>query len=176
MGKYECRSSTNAARASSYRERMYGMIVVDPASGRSPAREYFLVQSEFYADEQDILDVKLRFVVFSGQANRYVKTPVDLGEEGLCLPLGNAPLFWGCGRLRYGLRLYACRRSPGFRRSFPATSSRKGWWRHSWAHDSRLNQLIRRRPSGGSPSTSCSPRDRIGNRERAKGLHILLPS
>lgn len=56
---------------------MYGMIVVDPANGRAAAREYFLVQSEFYANEQDMLDVKPRFVVFNGQANQYVKAPLE---------------------------------------------------------------------------------------------------
>ncbi|HEX9068655.1 MAG TPA: multicopper oxidase domain-containing protein, partial [Ktedonobacterales bacterium] len=66
---------------------MYGAIIVDPANGWSPAREYVLVQSEFYpkknADGTFGLDTDAimtgqppAFVVFNGYANQYKDNPL----------------------------------------------------------------------------------------------------
>lgn len=72
---------------------MYGMILVEPAAGREPAREYALVQSEFYLDKADdgswdsSLDrmnaVQPDFVVFNGAALQYQGTPLQasVGER-----------------------------------------------------------------------------------------------
>jgi nitrite reductase (NO-forming) len=60
---------------------MYGAVVVDPPEPLAPAREYVLVQSEFYLSEGDnglwktdlqrALAVLPDFVVFNGAANQY---------------------------------------------------------------------------------------------------------
>ncbi len=60
---------------------MYGAVVVDPAEAFEPAREYVLVQSEFYlkqaasgnweGDLSRMLAVLPDFVVFNGAANQY---------------------------------------------------------------------------------------------------------
>ncbi|HEY7021536.1 MAG TPA: multicopper oxidase domain-containing protein [Ktedonobacterales bacterium] len=66
---------------------MYGAIIVDPSSGWSPAREYVLVQSEFYmksnGDGTFGLDVNgimagnpPDLVVFNGYANQYKDAPL----------------------------------------------------------------------------------------------------
>ena len=66
---------------------MYGAIIVDPAGGWSPAREYVLVQSEFYmkanGDGTFGLDVNgimagnpPDLVVFNGYANQYKDAPL----------------------------------------------------------------------------------------------------
>ena len=58
---------------------MYGAIIVDPNGGRPAAREYLLVQSEFYGSggEYDrMLNSPPDYVVFNGQANRYKATPL----------------------------------------------------------------------------------------------------
>ena len=58
---------------------MYGMAIVDPKGGRPPAREYVLVQSEFYGSGGEyakMLNDSPDFVVFNGQANRYKTTPL----------------------------------------------------------------------------------------------------
>lgn len=63
---------------------MYGMIIVDPAEGRSPATEFALVQSEFYPDMDMAAMMKgdAAAVVFNGVANQYVDRPlkVKVGE------------------------------------------------------------------------------------------------
>lgn len=59
---------------------MYGAVVVDPATPREPAREYVLVQGEWYAapeDLQSMLDGPPRYVVFNGRANRYLESPLE---------------------------------------------------------------------------------------------------
>jgi nitrite reductase (NO-forming) len=68
---------------------MYGALVVDPATPRPKAREYFLVQSEFYltpkqgADGAHTLDWgKLLgqapdHVVFNGRASQYAEHPLE---------------------------------------------------------------------------------------------------
>ena len=58
---------------------MYGAIIVDPKGGRPTAREYLLVQSEFYGSGGEyakMLNNPPDFVVFNGQANRYKTTPL----------------------------------------------------------------------------------------------------
>jgi nitrite reductase (NO-forming) len=59
---------------------MYGVVIVDPAAGRAPAREYVIVQSEFYGSGGDyakMLNDPPDFVVFNGQANRYKAAPLE---------------------------------------------------------------------------------------------------
>ena len=67
---------------------MYGAVVVDPAEGFAPAREYVLVQSEFYLKEADdgggnwdgdidrMLAVQPDFVTFNGSALQYQQQPL----------------------------------------------------------------------------------------------------
>jgi nitrite reductase (NO-forming) len=65
---------------------MYGAIIVDPASGWSPAQEYVLVQSEFYThqnadgsyslDETKMMMQQPDEVVFNGYVAQYVATPL----------------------------------------------------------------------------------------------------
>jgi nitrite reductase (NO-forming) len=65
---------------------MYGAIIVDPASGWTPAQEFVLVQSEFYTsqlpDGTYTVDAnKLNagipdYVVFNGYANQYKESPL----------------------------------------------------------------------------------------------------
>ena len=71
---------------------MYGAVVVDPAQPLAPAREYVLVQSEFYLSkgksgnwDGDLVRasaVQPDFVVFNGAANQYQQQPLQasLGE------------------------------------------------------------------------------------------------
>ena len=66
---------------------MYGAIIVDPATGWTPAQEYVLVQSEFYTakapDGSYYLDLTKTmkgtpdYVVFNGYANQYKTTPLQ---------------------------------------------------------------------------------------------------
>ncbi len=65
---------------------MYGAIIVDPASGWSPAQEYVLVQSEFYTqknadgsyslNEQKMMTGTPDYVVFNGYSAQYVGAPL----------------------------------------------------------------------------------------------------
>ncbi|HLI89380.1 MAG TPA: multicopper oxidase domain-containing protein [Ktedonobacteraceae bacterium] len=65
---------------------MYGAIIVDPAKGWSPAREYVLVQSEFYTNRlQDgsygaspakLDTAQPDYVVFNGYVNQYKDAPL----------------------------------------------------------------------------------------------------
>jgi nitrite reductase (NO-forming) len=65
---------------------MYGAVVVDPAEPFAPAREYVLVQSEFYlsqgaagswdGDLARAAAVMPDFVVFNGAANQYQQQPL----------------------------------------------------------------------------------------------------
>ncbi len=71
---------------------MYGMILVEPAAGRAPAREYAFVQSEFYlkkagdgtwdGDADRMAAVTPDFVVFNGAALQYQGAPLqaNVGE------------------------------------------------------------------------------------------------
>jgi nitrite reductase (NO-forming) len=67
---------------------MYGAIIVDPAGGLPPAKEFVLVQSEFYAkptadrklnegDYAKMLADTPDFVVFNGMAQQYVQHPLQ---------------------------------------------------------------------------------------------------
>ena len=65
---------------------MYGAIIVDPTEGLPPAREYALVQGEFYAklgttgtyqyDGAKALADQPDYVVFNGYANQYKDAPL----------------------------------------------------------------------------------------------------
>jgi len=67
---------------------MYGAVIVEPAEGREPAREYVLVQSEFYlmesaandgtwdGDQTRMLAVQPDFVTFNGAALQYQQAPL----------------------------------------------------------------------------------------------------
>jgi nitrite reductase (NO-forming) len=67
---------------------MYGTVIVEPAAGREPAREYVLVQSEFYlkqsaagdgtwdSDSARMLAVQPDFVVFNGASLQYQQAPL----------------------------------------------------------------------------------------------------
>lgn len=58
---------------------MYGMIVVEPRDRLPRAdKEYFLVQSELYASDEDMMNVTPRYVVFDGYVNRYVAEPLEV--------------------------------------------------------------------------------------------------
>jgi nitrite reductase (NO-forming) len=70
---------------------MYGMIIVDPIEGRSPAEEVMLVQSEFYGEVKNgwlhssyeaMKTEAPRYVAFNGTALKYAQNPitVDAGE------------------------------------------------------------------------------------------------
>lgn len=64
---------------------MYGAVIVDPRDGRPAAREYLLVQSEFYGaggDYQALLNDPPGVVAFNGQAFRHrtAPLPVTAGE------------------------------------------------------------------------------------------------
>jgi nitrite reductase (NO-forming) len=66
---------------------MYGAIIVDPATGWTPAQEYVLVQSEFYTskapdgsyylDLSKTLKATPDYVVFNGYANQYKDAPLQ---------------------------------------------------------------------------------------------------
>ncbi len=65
---------------------MYGAIIVEPAEGLPPAREYALVQSEFYTklgndgifhyDGAKAMSVQPDYTVFNGYANQYKDAPL----------------------------------------------------------------------------------------------------
>lgn len=58
---------------------MFGAVIVDPKGGRPTAREYLLVQSEFYGaggDYDAMLNKQPDVVAFNGQAFRYQKAPL----------------------------------------------------------------------------------------------------
>lgn len=72
---------------------MYGTIIVDPTNGWSPAKEYALVQSEFYttknadgsytADYKKMMSVNPDYVVFNGYQDQYKAAPltVKVGQK-----------------------------------------------------------------------------------------------
>jgi nitrite reductase (NO-forming) len=67
---------------------MYGAIIVDPATPMPPAKEFGLIESEFYVrqganntyqpDAQKVLDVKPDYVVFNGIADQYQQHPLTV--------------------------------------------------------------------------------------------------
>ena len=72
---------------------MYGAIIVDPRQGRTPAKEFVFVQSEFYTktlndssraiDWDKVLSLAPDYVVFNGHEAVYAKhpIPVRVGER-----------------------------------------------------------------------------------------------
>lgn len=65
---------------------MFGAIIVDPKGGRPTAREYVLVQSEFYGtggDYKAMLSNSPDVVAFNGQAFRYKTTPLAVSGSEL---------------------------------------------------------------------------------------------
>lgn len=83
---------------------MYGVVIVEPkGEERPPAREYALVQSEFYFAGQDMagdptkmLDVDPDWVVFNGYADQYVDDPLPAkpGELVRLYVLNAGPSKW----------------------------------------------------------------------------------
>ncbi|HEX6643235.1 MAG TPA: multicopper oxidase domain-containing protein [Gemmatimonadales bacterium] len=82
---------------------MYGAFIVDPAGGRPAAKEFVLVQSEFYLTPQPssaghfsidwnrMLGLAPDFVVFNGRASQYSLHPIEvLPDELLRLHVVNA--------------------------------------------------------------------------------------
>lgn len=71
---------------------MYGMIIVDPAGARPPAKEVTLVQSEFYGrlrkgrlrpSYRAMQKARPKFVAFNGRAQRYLRRPITVPVGGL---------------------------------------------------------------------------------------------
>ncbi len=74
---------------------MYGALIVDPIVPRAPAREFVVVQSEFYLDAstasaahrvlvwQKMLDLSPDYVVFNGVAGQYSAHPVEVKAHEL---------------------------------------------------------------------------------------------
>ncbi len=67
---------------------MHGMIVIDPATARPPASEFFFVQSEYYGKvRKGILNSSLqamrktapKYVTFNGRSMRYALKPIKVG-------------------------------------------------------------------------------------------------
>jgi nitrite reductase (NO-forming) len=73
---------------------MFGVVIVDPKDGRAIAREYVLVQNEYYGAGGDIdamLNKQPDVVAINGQAFRYQKAPLPVtAGELLRLFLMNA--------------------------------------------------------------------------------------
>ena len=67
---------------------MYGAIIVDPRQGRTPAKEFVFVQSEFYTkalpdstrtiDWEKLLGLAPDYVVFNGREAEYAHHPIDV--------------------------------------------------------------------------------------------------
>ncbi|CAB1128823.1 Nitrite reductase (NO-forming) [Candidatus Hydrogenisulfobacillus filiaventi] len=55
---------------------MYGMVVVQPAGVPVTGPEFDLVQSEFYSSYQAMLNGSPQYVVFNGEADRYMTHPL----------------------------------------------------------------------------------------------------
>ncbi|MDI3317791.1 MAG: multicopper oxidase domain-containing protein, partial [Bacillota bacterium] len=57
---------------------MYGAVIVDPKEGRPPAREFVLVEGEWYrSDDPDALPTQAPvYTVFNGYADRYLRHPL----------------------------------------------------------------------------------------------------
>ena len=84
---YHCGTAPAALHIAS---GMYGALIVDPAIPRPPAREFVLVQSEFYfapnTDStaprtlgwQKMLDLSPDYVVFNGVAGQYAAHPIQV--------------------------------------------------------------------------------------------------
>jgi nitrite reductase (NO-forming) len=76
---------------------MYGAIIVSPREPLPPAKEFVLVQSEFYladaanglraSDYQKMLSTMPDFVVFNGRPNQYIQAPIRV-------KIGDRVRFW----------------------------------------------------------------------------------
>jgi nitrite reductase (NO-forming) len=76
---------------------MFGAIVVSPAGGLPPAKEFVLVQNEYYladaangiraSDYQKMLNLLPDYVAFNGRPSQYVKDPIRV-------KLGDRVRFW----------------------------------------------------------------------------------
>ncbi len=96
---YHCGTAPTAAHIAN---GMYGALVVDPRTPRKRAREFVIVQSEFYPgtpgadsvrgmDWEKVLDDNPEYVVFNGVASRYATHPIPVGvNEPLRLFMVNA--------------------------------------------------------------------------------------
>lgn len=99
---YHCGTAPVAAHIAN---GMYGALIVDPPSPRPAAKEFVLVQSEFYLGPRDsanpsrprmldwnkVLDLSPDYVVFNGRAAQYAKHPLTVKpNELLRLYLVNA--------------------------------------------------------------------------------------
>ena len=84
---------------------MYGAIIVDPPQPMRPAREYVIVQSEFYPTagtgmrKLDLAAANAgnpRYVVFNGYANQYQETPLTAkaGELIRLYVVNAGPTLW----------------------------------------------------------------------------------
>jgi nitrite reductase (NO-forming) len=85
---YHCGTAPVAAHIAN---GMYGALIVDPGRPRPNAREFVLVQSEFYLgpkagpdsvqalDWQRMLDLAPDYVTFNGSANLYATHPLEVG-------------------------------------------------------------------------------------------------
>ena len=85
---------------------MYGAMIVDPRTGRTPAKEFVFVQSEFYTqalpdstrtiDWQKLLDLAPDYVVFNGRAAAYANHPikVQVGERLRMYVVNAGPNRW----------------------------------------------------------------------------------
>lgn len=72
---------------------MYGAVIVDPATPLPAAKEFALVQSEFYigdikgnahvGDLDKMLSAKPDYVVFNGMVNQYVEHPLTVNPNDL---------------------------------------------------------------------------------------------
>jgi nitrite reductase (NO-forming) len=73
---------------------MYGAFIVDPARPRPKAKEFVLVQSEFYLDPKSpdsarglswerLLGLAPDHIVFNGRANQYATHPLDVRPDEL---------------------------------------------------------------------------------------------
>lgn len=84
---YHCGTAPTAAHIGN---GMYGALIVDPRAGRTPAKEFVIVQSEFYPgqpgadsvrsmDWEKLLADRPEYVVFNGAASRYATHPIPVG-------------------------------------------------------------------------------------------------
>ena len=85
---------------------MYGAIIVDPRVGRSPAKEFVFVQSEFYTktladstrtiDWEKLLSLAPDYVVFNGREAEYAHHPIKVrvGERLRMYVVNAGPNRW----------------------------------------------------------------------------------
>jgi FtsP/CotA-like multicopper oxidase with cupredoxin domain len=84
---------------------MYGLVLVEPEGGLPPAKEFYVMQSEIYATEdesdpksrklvmsyEDLLNEKPRYVVMNGKSQAMVETPLEAStSDRVRIFFGNA--------------------------------------------------------------------------------------